>query len=306
MTNGPRRNPAQQPRTQARRNVSRNAPVHASARQSASRPGASRSQRPQHAGRAARRSPEQTSAPGFRQPALWTKEDQQRRSASSSRGRATRSYQQPARNGSSAAGVFQTLLSVVAAVLRLIGSCLLKVLGLLAALMRKSRVAFVAVVAACVIVVGLTVDGFATNGRAYQGVHVGTVDVSGMNAQEIAQALDEQYTQPLQGERATVFASDDAAAQTAEAAQEQNQQDAALAEQMAVDEAKASKQAWTADGASLGAHVDGQSLAASALAVGREDGGVLSRLKSQLFGTSVDVDVSFDDRALDDFLDKYI
>ena len=197
--------------------------------------------------------------------------------------------------------MFQTLLSVVAAVLRLIGSCLLKVLGLLAALMRKSRVAFVAVVAACVIVAGLTVDGFATNGRAYQGVHVGTVDVSGMNAQEIAQALDEKYTQPLQGARATVFASDDAAAQTAEAAQEQNQQDAALAEQMAVDEAKASKQAWTADGASLGAHVDGQSLAASALAVGREDGGVLSRLKSQLFGTSVDVDVSFDDRALDDF-----
>ena len=193
------------------------------------------------------------------------------------------------------------MLSVVAVVLRCIGSFLLKVLGLIAALMRKSRVAFVAVVVACVVVVGLAIDGFATNGRAYQGVHVGTVDVSGMNAQEIAQALDEQYTQPLQAASATVFASDDAAAQTAEAAQEQNQQDAALAEQMAVDEAKASKQAWSADGASLGVCVDGRSLAASALAVGRQDGGVLSRLKSQLFGTFVAVDVSFDERALDDF-----
>ena len=167
--------------------------------------------------------------------------------------------------------------------------------------MRSSRIAFAAVVVACVVVVGFAVDGLATNGRAYQGVHIGLVDVSGMNAQEIEQALDAQYTQPLQAANATVFASEEAATQTAEAAQEQSQQDAALAEQMAVDEAKAAKRAWVADGSSLGARVDGEFLAASALAVGREDGGVFSRLKAQLFGTWVDVAVAFDDAALDGF-----
>lgn len=313
MTNGTRRTSGNQPRTASRRNVSRNAHAQAHNRSTGQRVGASRSacsaqrasgqrvQRPVADAGASRNHQARAgaSAPGFRQPALWTKE-QPRRSTSSSQGRAARSYQ-PQSRGANAVAVFQGALSAAGTALRFIGSCLLKLFSLLGALMRTSRVAFVVVLAACAIVVGLAADGIATSGRAYQGVHVGSVDVSGMNAQEIAQALDAEYAQPLQAASVTVFASDEAASQTAEAAQEQSQQDAALAEQMAVDEAKAAKQAWVAEGASLGAHVDNQSLTASALAVGREDGGVLSRLKSQLFGTSITVDVVFDNRALDEF-----
>ena len=98
-----------------------------------------------------------------------------------------------------------------------------------ASLVRKSRVAGVAVVVACLLAVGVGVDGCTTAGRAYQGVHVGSVDASGMTRDEIISAVDDAYTQPLRAASVTVFASDEAAAQTAEAASQQDQQDAALA-----------------------------------------------------------------------------
>lgn len=168
-------------------------------------------------------------------------------------------------------------------------------------LARKSRVAGIAVVVACLLAVGVGVDGCTTAGRAYQGVRVGTVDVSGMTRDGIVSAIDDAYTQPLRAANVTVFASDEAAAQTAEAASQQDQQDAALAEQMAVEEAKASKQAWVADGASLGVAVDADSLADAALAVGRDSGGVLSRLGSLLFGTDISVEPAFNDQLVDAF-----
>ena len=98
-----------------------------------------------------------------------------------------------------------------------------------ASLVRKSRVAGVAVVVACLLAVGIGVDGCTTAGRAYQGVHVGSVDASGMTRDEIISAVDDAYTQPLRAASVTVFASDEAAAQTAEAASQQDQQDASAA-----------------------------------------------------------------------------
>ena len=61
-------------------------------------------------------------------------------------------------------------------------------------------------------------------------------------------------------------------------------QDAALAEQLALEEARANKLAWTADAASLEARVPSDELAAEALAVGREDGGILARLAALATG----------------------
>ena len=59
---------------------------------------------------------------------------------------------------------------------------------------------------------------------------------------------------------------------------------AALAEQLALEEARANKLAWTADAASLEARVPSDELAAEALAVGREDGGILARLAALATG----------------------
>ena len=156
-------------------------------------------------------------------------------------------------------------------------------------------------VCAIALVVVCAVDGVSHAGRAYSGVKVGDIDVSGLSAQEIEQTLDQAYAQPLQQASATVFASDEAAQQTDEAAAAQNQQDAALAEQVAVDEAMASKQAWQTTGAELGASLDSGQLAQQALAVGRSDGGVLARVGAGLFGKRIEVEPSFDEGALEDF-----
>ena len=94
-------------------------------------------------------------------------------------------------------------------------------------------------------------------------------------------------------QQASLLASDEAMAQTAEAASQQDRPGRRLAEQMAVDEAKASKQAWVTDGAGLGVAIDAEGLADAALAVGRDSGGALSRLGAQFFGTDISVTPTF-------------
>ena len=261
--------------------------------------------------RASSARPRQSSAPShdFRQPALWTKDQPRTRTSASRSSRASSAPRpnrsQPKRgsrsNASSSSSVLQTVTSALGAVAGFVGLCLRKLGSALVALLHRSKAAFAVVVVVCVLVVGYVADGFATSSRAYQGVSVGSVDVSGMTKSDIAAAIDETYGQPLRDASVTIFASEDAAAQTAEAAQQQSQQDAALAEQMAVDEAKASKQAWTVQGSDLGVYVDADALAEQALAIGRADGGFLSRLGAQLFGANVAVNAAFNDTLVDEF-----
>ena len=223
------------------------------------------------------------------------KDGAKRRSARS------RDRQASSRSSAGASAAVGTLRSIGSSVLGFLASLMRLVGKGFASLVRKSRVAGVAVVVACLLAVGIGVDGCTTAGRVYQGVHVGSVDASGMTRDEIISAVDDAYTQPLRAASVTVFASDEAAAQTAEAASQQDQQDAALAEQMAVDEAKASKQAWVVDGAGLGVAIDAEGLADAALAVGRDSGGALSRLGAQFFGTDISVTPTFNDQLVDAF-----
>ena len=153
--------------------------------------------------------------------------------------------------------LFGVLTTLVRAIGRVVGALLRAWFKLV----RKSRPALIVSVCAIALVVVCAVDGVSHAGRAYSGVKVGDIDVSGLSAQEIEQTLDQAYAQPLQQASATVFASDEAAQQTDEAAAAQNQQDAALAEQVAVDEAMASKQAWQTNGAELWESLDSGHLA---------------------------------------------
>ena len=235
------------------------------------------------------------------QPSLWTK---QQRTSSRSSGARNRGQ---ARSGggsavlSAAGSVLSWLFGALLAIARVVGRALGALLRAWFKLVRKSRPALIVSVCVVALVVICTVDGVSHAGRAYSGVKVGDIDVSGLNAEEIEQALDQAYVQPLQQASATVFASDEAAQQTDEAAAAQNQQDAALAEQMAVDEAMALKQAWQTTGAELGASLDSGQLAEQALAVGRSDGGLLARMGAGLFGKSIQVEPSFDEGALEEF-----
>lgn len=235
------------------------------------------------------------------QPTLWTK--QQR---SSSRSGAARERGQVRSSGgsgflSAVRSILSRLLGVLSVVVGAIGHVLSALLRAWFKLVRNNKPARIVSVCAIALVVVLSVDGIAHAGRAYPGVKVGDIDVSGLTAAEIEQAVDQTYSQPLQQASATVFASDEAAQQTDEAAAAQNQQDAALAEQMAVDEAMASKQAWQITGADLGATLDSAQLAEQALAVGRGDGGLFARMGAGLFGKRIEVESSFDEAALEEF-----
>lgn len=165
-------------------------------------------------------------------------------------------------------------------------------------IMRNRIIAGVLVLAVVFSVVGI-VDAIRTWGRAYSGVHIGQVDVSGMNAQEMTEALTKAYSEPLSSSSVAIFSSEEAAERTEEAIQNKNMQDSALAEQMAVDEARANKEAWQVTGSSLGGAYDIDGAIERALAVGRSDGGAAKRLSAMLFGSAVDISASLDDALVD-------
>ncbi len=164
--------------------------------------------------------------------------------------------------------------------------------------MRNRIIAAFALLVIVVAVAGIA-DTVGTWGRAYGGVHIGSVDVSGMNAQEMTEALSEAYIEPLNSSSVAIFASEEAAQRTEEAVQQKNMQDSALAEQMAVDEARANKEAWQVTAASLGAAYNVDEAIERALAVGRSDGGAGKRLSSLFFGFDVNISASLDDALVD-------
>ena len=113
-------------------------------------------------------------------------------------------------------------------------------------------------------------------------MRVGQIDAAGKTADELAALIDEVYGARLAQGSVTIYANDEAEARIAD--ETAAAQDAALAEQLALEEARANKLAWTADAASLEARVPFDELAAEALAVGREDGGILARLAALATG----------------------
>lgn len=250
---------------------------------------APRGGRPSGAGRAQApgrgsngRAPRHSSSPSRRPSAAPT----HARRASGGRQCAPRAYNAPSvwtkdapRANASANPVVRALAAVgrlLLALLALAGKALGALAHAFAALVSRSRIALAITAAlALVLVAGLVDLGLNAN-KAYPGVHVGDIDAGGKTADELAALIDETYGARLAGGSVVIYANEDAAARSADEASAV--QDEALAEQLAVEEARASKEAWTADAATLEARVPAEQLAAEALAVGREDGGPLARI----------------------------
>ena len=168
----------------------------------------------------------------------------------------------------------------------------------LGSLVRRSRVALAVTVLAAALVAGGAVDFGLNWGKAYAGVSIGEVDVSGKDAEEMRALVEQAYAARLAAGSATVFASDDAAARVADAAAQA--EDEALAEQRSVEEARAAKQLWTADATALGAVLPAEQLVEEALAVGREEGGLGARLAALFGGWTVEVRADYDAGALEE------
>ena len=183
------------------------------------------------------------------------------------------------------------------AALALVGRGLALVLRALATLIGRSRIALAAVVVAVVVLAGGLVDYGMNAGKAYPGVRIGEVDASGKTLDELTDLVDRTYGARIAEASATIYANDEAEARIAD--QTAQAQDAALAQQLAVEEARASKLAWTADATSLEASMPSAELAAEALAVGRDDGGLFARMGALFAGCEIEPRAAYDDAALE-------
>lgn len=204
---------------------------------------------------------------------------------SSDKGRSSKSS--PRRN-SQKAGKRGVLGSIAGIILGLFGA----VFGFI----RKSKILTIACLLVILIAGGMLVDNIINGKKIYDGVYVGDVELSGLTVDEAEDLIFERYSEQLQGTRIIVFASEEAAAGDVE---EMIAQQEALAEQISVEEARQSTQLWVVTADSLAASVPAYDLASEAYQIGRDTGGVFSRLKSLLFDSVIEPYASYDETALE-------
>lgn len=264
----PRKRAGEAPRV---RKASRNNPRPSSG--SAARSGPFPPERTAKGGRKAEKNP-------LGQTALWTKE--------------------PLR-GNSGSGVFGVLKAVASVVGGLIAAAFIalgKFFGFVFRALSKSKIA-IAIVAAVVLFGAIALVDLGMNwGKVYPGVSVGSVELGGKTIDEAQALLESTYAPRLENKQVLVFANEEASRDVGAALEQSS--DNALAEQQSVDEAKASKVLWTTDAPSLSASFDARGLAERALALGREDGGIIVRGEALLFGKSLEPTVTFDAQAVDE------
>ena len=213
------------------------------------------------------------------------------------RGSASRSWESPslwtkeasraASRENPALSVLRILGKALLALLGLIGQALVFLARLIVSLASRSRVALIAFVLVGVLLVGGAADFVLNVGKAYPGVRVGEVDAAGKTADEIEALVNEAYAARLAGGSVVVYASEEAEARVND--ELAAAQDAALAEQLAVEEAQANKVAWKADASTLGASLPARDLAEEAVRIGREQGGLFARLGALFAGHTVEV-----------------
>ncbi len=170
------------------------------------------------------------------------------------------------------------------------------------AILSNRTATIVAIVLIVLVVVG-GVDSIANMGKAYGNVSVAGVDVGGMNAEEIDATLREKLGPQVSHAQVKVYASEDAQRigsgdMTDEERLAQIER-IAQAEQISVEQATAEVQQWSTDALSLKASVPYEQLVADAMAVGREDGGIISRLGLVFMRHEVPVSIEYDEGSVE-------
>ncbi|MEG2262680.1 MAG: VanW family protein, partial [Raoultibacter sp.] len=157
------------------------------------------------------------------------------------------------------------------------------VFGGLFKLIRRSKVALIAVAIAVLVLAGVAVDTGLNWGKVYPGIKVGSVDVGGKTAEEAQTLLRATYAPRLNDTTVTIYASE-TAQQNAVADTLASE---GLTEQQSLDEARLNTTHWTTDGSQLQASYDAADQAAQALAVGRGDGGIAKRVEVFFSGATL-------------------
>lgn len=139
----------------------------------------------------------------------------------------------------------------------------------------SSKPAMVLIAVAMAFFVVAVFDTVSNWGKAYGNVSVNGIDVGGMTSGEIQRTLKEEFGPRVSHAQVTIYASDEAMEAGDQPASEE---DIAIAEQISAEEAAANVKSWQADSLSLKASVPYEEAVESALAVGRDNGGALTRL----------------------------
>ena len=167
----------------------------------------------------------------------------------------------------------------------------------------SNRIATIVVIVLIVLAIGGIVDGASNFNKAYGNVTVNGIDVGGMTAEEIDSTLRSSLAQPVSHAQVKVYASEKAKSTDLSELSEEDRmaqlEAIAQAEQISVEQAAANVESWTTDALSLKAAIPYEDLVAQALAVGRDDGGILTRLTLFFAKHDVPVEVSFDEGLVD-------
>ncbi len=153
-------------------------------------------------------------------------------------------------------------------------------------LAQRSRLAATLIVIVLVVVIVGLADFGINAGKAYPGVHVGEIDVSGKTTEEITELVQNEYETRVANGSIEVFSS---------------QADQEMVESGNYNPDEGEITYWSATASTLGAFVPAEKLAEEAVQVGRENGGVPARLGAAFQGWDIEVSVSYDEEALENF-----
>lgn len=167
----------------------------------------------------------------------------------------------------------------------------------------SNRVATIVAIIVIVLLVGGIVDTFVNWNKAYGNVTVAGVDVGGKTPEEIDATLREALATDVSHAQVKVYASEEAKKNGSGDMSDEERlakiEQIAQAEQISVEQAAANVQSWSTDALTLKASVPYEKLVQDAMAVGRDDGGILSRVGLFFMRHEVPVNLDYDDNAIE-------
>ena len=133
-------------------------------------------------------------------------------------------------------------------------------------------------------------------GKIYTGVHVGSIDVSGMTVEEAAAAIDGEYGARIAATEVQIYADETTMekanrGETIESLEE--------SETVSAEEAAKKRKVWNVTASELQARLYPDQLAEQALQVGRENGGLFGRISAQTFGWNIEPAIEMSDSAIE-------
>ena len=139
------------------------------------------------------------------------------------------------------------------------------ILGSLIDLIRSSRAALLISIVLALVLFGGLFDFVANFGKAYSGVTVGGLDISGLKAEQIEEVVGKEYAGRLNSAGVSIYANQDAFNDRI------SEYEYIDSEEISAEEERAARRAWSTDAASLQAYIDYEKLTKEAMEVGREN-----------------------------------